>query len=152
MAAGTGLISASLPSSRPERVFVRPHVRQFWLYGVGMGRVPPSDIIAYSPTGKDIYFHPDGSLKDIGDHVLNTDLAHTLEMVAQDGADIFYRGEIAERIEHDMKQHGGLMTRPIWRPTRHRISHRLKHVPGLSTGNQPSARWWHHAGRDAEHS
>ena len=40
-----------------------------------------------------------------------SDLARTLEAIARDGAEAFYRGGIADLIERDMEAHGGLMTR-----------------------------------------
>jgi len=38
-------------------------------------------------------------------------LAWTLEQIAQGGSDAFYRGEVATRIEADMRANGGLITR-----------------------------------------
>ncbi len=90
---------------------VRPHVYFWWTHGADYGRVQITDRIGFSSTGKQVYFHPDGSLKKIGDRVINPDLATTLERVAQHGAEIFYSGEIAEQIEMDMRAHGGLLSR-----------------------------------------
>ena len=42
--------------------------------------------------------------------VYNPDLAQTLSLIARDGADTFYTGEIAESIVADMEAHGGLIT------------------------------------------
>ncbi len=91
--------------------FVRPHVHYWWTHGADMGRVDVSERLAFSKTGRAIYFRPDGSVKKIGDRVDNPDLARTLRLIARDGAPVFYRGEIAERIEADMKANGGLITR-----------------------------------------
>jgi gamma-glutamyltranspeptidase/glutathione hydrolase len=40
-----------------------------------------------------------------------SDLGKTLRAIADGGADVFYRGWIADRIADDMKAHGGLITR-----------------------------------------
>ena len=90
---------------------VRPHVHEFWSRDDHMGRVEVADRLAFSKTGREIYFRPDGTLKRVGDLVENPDLARTLELIAREGAGVFYRGEIAERIEADMKANGGLITR-----------------------------------------
>lgn len=119
---------------------VRPHVYFWWTHGADFGRVEITDRIGYSATGRDIYFHPDGSLKKIGDTVVNHDLATTLERVAQHGAEIFYSGEIAEQIDMDMRAHGGLLSRDDLRSYR---TERLDPLRGryrdysLSTNHPP---------------
>ena len=44
------------------------------------GRVDVTDRLAFSATGREIYFRSDGSVKRIGDHVANPDLARTLAL------------------------------------------------------------------------
>ncbi len=44
-----------------------------------------------------IYF-PDGLVPEIGSTVVNEDLAQALELIAREGADAFYRGELADAI------------------------------------------------------
>lgn len=56
-------------------------------------------------------FLPGGSPPAPGRTFTQPDLARTLEAVAQNGAEAFYRGEIAELIQRDMEAHGGIMTR-----------------------------------------
>jgi gamma-glutamyltranspeptidase / glutathione hydrolase len=46
-----------------------------------------------------------------GDRVTYPDLARSLALIARDGADAFYRGAIADAIEHEMARHGGLITK-----------------------------------------
>ncbi|MFT5172888.1 MAG: gamma-glutamyltranspeptidase/glutathione hydrolase [Gammaproteobacteria bacterium] len=89
---------------------VRPHVNFWWQYGGAMGRADVRERLALSQTGRDIYFHADGSLKRIGDRVQNPDMARTLRRIAKDGAEVFYHGEIAERIDADMRANGGLLS------------------------------------------
>ncbi len=90
---------------------VRPHVHFWWTHGADLGRADVADRIGLTRTGRDAYFRADGSIKKIGDHVANPDLARTLALVARDGADVFYRGEIADRIDADMAANGGLLRR-----------------------------------------
>ena len=51
-----------------------------------------------------------GSPKGRGDIVVRRDLGEPLRRIASDGADPFYRGDIAEAIAADMARNGGLMT------------------------------------------
>ena len=88
---------------------VRPHVHFWWTHGADMGRVDVTERLAFSATGRAIYFRPDDTVKKIGERVENPDLARTLSRIARDGAEVFYRGEIAERIDADMRANGGLL-------------------------------------------
>jgi gamma-glutamyltranspeptidase / glutathione hydrolase len=89
---------------------VRPHVHRIWTMDEGaFGRVSYDDRLRFSASGRRIYFRPDGSLKRLGEVVTNPDFATTLERIARHGPDLFYRGEIAEAIDADMKAHGGLL-------------------------------------------
>ena len=49
--------------------------------------------------------------KSIGDLVLQPDLARTLEEIAADGSDSFYRGRLADRLARGMQEVGALVTR-----------------------------------------
>ena len=89
--------------------FVRPHVHYWWTHGAAEGRVEVTDRIGFSKTGREAYLRPDSTAKKIGEHVANPDLARSLAMIARDGADVFYRGEIADRIDEDFRANGGLM-------------------------------------------
>ncbi len=44
---------------------------------------------------------------DAGDLFIQPELAHTLRLIAEQGPEVFYRGEIAEAIEADMLRNGG---------------------------------------------
>jgi gamma-glutamyltranspeptidase/glutathione hydrolase len=88
---------------------VRPHVA-FWWNAVGqLGRADNIERQAFSKTGREIYFSAPSKLKTVGERVENPDFARTLKLIAKHGADVFYRGEIAERIEADMIANGGLI-------------------------------------------
>ena len=47
----------------------------------------------------------------VGDRVVQPELAKLLRAVAEHGPQVFYRGEVAEAIERQMKARGGLITR-----------------------------------------
>jgi gamma-glutamyltranspeptidase/glutathione hydrolase len=94
-----------------EGFFVRPAVYAFWSDEGAMGRVSNAERLAYSAPGRQLYCRPDGSPKRIGDPLRNPDYAETLSQIAEGGADVFYRGAIADRIAADMKANGGLITK-----------------------------------------
>jgi len=89
---------------------VRPQMVEFWTRGDETGRVALADRLRFTKTGRDVYFNEDGSLKGVGQRLSNPDMARSLEEIARGGAEVFYRGEIAERIVEDMRVHGGLLT------------------------------------------
>src|SRR5690606_12761755 len=85
------------------------------------------DKLRFSKTGRQVYFHPDGRLRGVGEILRNPDLANTLERIAKSGgSDIFYHGELAEQIAADFAANGGLISvedlkqykldraKPIW--------------------------------------
>ena len=88
---------------------VRPHVAGWWAEGAAMGRADNVQRLRQSTTGRDIYFRPDGSHKRVGDRVANPDMANTLRLIAAEGADVFYTGQLASRIAEDMEAHGGML-------------------------------------------
>ncbi len=55
-------------------------------------------------------FMPGGELPAIGDTIAQADLAATLERVAEQGADGFYRGETAEKLVAGVRAEGGIWT------------------------------------------
>jgi gamma-glutamyltranspeptidase/glutathione hydrolase len=56
-------------------------------------------------------FCPDGLPLEAGDTLRNPDLAESLRKIAAGGPDVFYRGELAEKIDVEMKARGGFITR-----------------------------------------
>ncbi len=89
---------------------VKPHVGYWWAIEEQMGRAANPERLRFSPSGRALYCRPDGSPKRVGDTVRNSDLAATLRLIAKGGADVFYTGELAERIAEDMRRHGGLLS------------------------------------------
>ncbi|MBZ9605564.1 gamma-glutamyltransferase [Phyllobacterium chamaecytisi] len=90
---------------------VRPHVESFWSDEGTMGRVSNQERLRYTAAGKGLFCREDGSPKRIGDTIHNPDLAATLEEIARNGADAFYKGDIAAQIDADMRANGGLVSR-----------------------------------------
>jgi gamma-glutamyltranspeptidase/glutathione hydrolase len=62
------------------------------------------------PVAAKIFLRPDGSHFEPGDRHVQKDLAATLELVAQQGPDAFYKGPIAEAVEKASRANGGLLT------------------------------------------
>ena len=61
------------------------------------------------PEAAKIYL-PGGKVPRPGDRFVNKDYANTLRAIAKDGADTFYRGEIARKIAADLADHKGIIT------------------------------------------
>lgn len=89
---------------------VRPHVEYFWSDPGTMGRASVVDRLSFTTSGRRLYCRENGTPKRVGDLVRNPEYAATLRMIADGGADVFYKGELAQRIASDMHKHGGLIT------------------------------------------
>lgn len=63
------------------------------------------------PESAKIFLKPDGTPWQPGDRLIQTDLANTLELISNQGADAFYQGEIPKKVEQASKQHNGLLTK-----------------------------------------
>jgi gamma-glutamyltranspeptidase/glutathione hydrolase len=63
------------------------------------------------PASQAIFLKPDGSFYEVGDIWIQKDLANTLKLIAQQGIEAFYQGDIAKLIVKDMKAHNGLISR-----------------------------------------
>jgi gamma-glutamyltranspeptidase / glutathione hydrolase len=90
---------------------VRPHVAAYWNQVPTEGRAPHAEFLTHLAPTRKIYAKPDGRLHAVGDTLVNRDMATTLRRIASAGADDFYRGELAARIDADMKQHGAMLGR-----------------------------------------
>lgn len=67
-------------------------------------------IMTLTDRGKAIYAPGDHYLQ-AGDNLVNGEMVGFLDELANDGADSFYQGEIAGRIDEEMRHGGGLLTR-----------------------------------------
>jgi gamma-glutamyltranspeptidase/glutathione hydrolase len=92
---------------------IRNHMHWYWAKDQSNdGFANTLDKLRFSETGRKVYFHDDGTLKNVGDLLVNKDMAETLERIARSGgSDIFYHGELAEQIAGDFKENGGLIDR-----------------------------------------
>ncbi len=88
---------------------VTPGVYGYWT-DIGLpGRVSVEDRLGFSKDGREIYFD-DGGVKRIGSIVRNPGMAKTYDRIASAGAEIFYTGDIAQRIDADMRRNGGIIS------------------------------------------
>jgi gamma-glutamyltranspeptidase/glutathione hydrolase len=67
------------------------------------------------PESKRTFFKPSGappapSVGGRGDLLIQSDLARTLTLIAEQGPDVVYHGEVARLIAEDMRNNGGLIT------------------------------------------
>jgi gamma-glutamyltranspeptidase/glutathione hydrolase len=63
------------------------------------------------PASAEAYGKPGGEKWVEGDRIVLKDLSKTLRAIADEGADVFYKGWIADRIAEDMQKHGGLISK-----------------------------------------
>jgi gamma-glutamyltranspeptidase/glutathione hydrolase len=68
-----------------------------------------AEIDPRSPLGR-TFLAGDGGALPAGGLLVQPDLADVLAAIARDGADAFYRGDVARRIVEDMEAHGGFLT------------------------------------------
>ncbi len=64
-----------------------------------------------SPASMAIFYKPGGIPYEVGDILVQKDLAKSLRLIAQEGAKAFYQGAIAKAIVADMQAKGGLITK-----------------------------------------
>jgi len=90
---------------------IRPYMSYFWnLDDSALGRSSTRDLLAFSATGRRLYFRPDGTLRRTGETIVNPGLARTLERITRAGPGIFYGGEIGEEIVADFQANDGLLS------------------------------------------
>lgn len=66
-------------------------------------------ILHRDPATREIYFGEDGSLTAPGEVLEMRDLAKTLQLIAEQGAHAFYRGQIADAIDDAMEANDGFV-------------------------------------------
>src|SRR5438067_450145 len=66
-------------------------------------------ILRHTPEARAVYEQGGGSL-GVGDTLVQKDLAGTLELLADKGPDVLYRGELGERIVEHVRASGGCFT------------------------------------------
>ncbi|MGK7904902.1 MAG: gamma-glutamyltransferase [Hormoscilla sp.] len=63
------------------------------------------------PASMAIFYKPDGVPYEVGEIIVQKDLAKSLKLIAKQGSKAFYQGEIAEAIAAEMAANGGLITK-----------------------------------------
>ena len=93
-----------------EGYAVPAELAQEWRVVYAPGR--PDGLARFSRTraAADIYTDANGELLDEGALLVNEDLARSLELVAREGPETFYRGEMAALIVADLEANGALVT------------------------------------------
>lgn len=93
------------PAIRLARDGVKLTADEAFVFGWGRER------LSNSASAKTTFYKPGGTLYAKDEVLKQPDLAWTLAQIAKGGAKAFYTGEVARRIEADMKANGGLITR-----------------------------------------
>ncbi|HKN02470.1 MAG TPA: gamma-glutamyltransferase, partial [Buttiauxella sp.] len=70
-----------------------------------------AEVLPNHPNSKAIFWKADGAPLQKGDKLLQTNLAKSLEMIAENGPDAFYKGAIADQIAEEMANNGGLISK-----------------------------------------
>ena len=87
-----------------EGVKVYPYIMNNYFWGL----INTADLRTTDACAR--IYTKNGSPYEMGDTLIQKDYASTLQIVAEEGPDAFYRGEIAEKIVSDFEEHGGLLT------------------------------------------
>ncbi|HMM42230.1 MAG TPA: gamma-glutamyltransferase [Thermomicrobiales bacterium] len=79
-------------------------------YGSSPASPPLDAFLRASEPMAALWLDDEGRPRRVGDHLANPDYARTLERLAADGADSFYRGALAQEIAADLAAHDALVT------------------------------------------
>jgi len=89
---------------------VTAELRSFWVREESTpARADGYHRLTWTPEARRVYTRG-GEVYRQGETLVQLDLARTLERVADEGSDLFYRGEIAEQIDRDFEANGGYVT------------------------------------------
>ena len=89
---------------------VRSHVHEYWTKPAEKGRATTLEKLGYTESGRRIYFNGSGNVWGPGSRITNPDMARSLMRIQKGGADVFYKGDMAEEIAADMEKHGGFLS------------------------------------------
>ncbi|MEL4015440.1 gamma-glutamyltransferase [Dryocola clanedunensis] len=70
-----------------------------------------SEVLPSHENSRAIFWKKDGSLLQKGDRLIQANLAKSLELIAENGPDAFYKGPIADQIAEEMAKSGGLISK-----------------------------------------
>lgn len=93
-----------------EGIPVTGYMHGYWTTDYGPDVVPNRQRIQATPAAKAIYTH-EGALYAIGEVMVQADYGHTLQRIAAEGPDVFYKGAIADAIAADFASNGGFLTK-----------------------------------------
>jgi len=102
-------IEPAIPFAR-DGFSVTGFMHGYWTTDYGPDVVPNLQRIQATLEARSIYTR-DGKLFAIGERMVQADYARTLERLAREGPDIFYKGEIADEIAADFEANGGFITK-----------------------------------------
>jgi gamma-glutamyltranspeptidase/glutathione hydrolase len=110
----TGLERAAQEYGRlARRVLLEPAInlaRDGFVLGRADAEILDGKRFAKDPVATRIFLRSDGSRFQAGDRLVQADLAVTLEQVAQQGPDAFYKGPIPVAVEKASSEKGGILT------------------------------------------
>jgi gamma-glutamyltranspeptidase / glutathione hydrolase len=64
-----------------------------------------------SPASREIFYKKNGDVYEVGELLIQKDLAKSLKQIAQKGKSALYQGEIGDRLVAEMKANNGLITK-----------------------------------------
>ncbi|KAF3929963.1 Gamma-glutamyltranspeptidase [Arthrobotrys entomopaga] len=99
------LIEPSILLARNGFYVNKDHVKYFQM---ALGTAP-TRFLTENPTWA-MDFAPNGTLVGVGDIMYRKRFANTLEIIANEGADAFYEGKLAELTINELTKTGGIMT------------------------------------------
>jgi len=109
-----GLERAGLEYGRlARRALLAPAIalaRDGYVLGQADADILESKRLGKDPVAARIFLRRDGSRLEAGDRLVQTDLAASLEAIAQHGPDAFYRGPIAAAVGRASAANGGILT------------------------------------------
>ncbi len=94
-----------------EGVYVTPLMASMWQGPPKLPGFPDQrTVMTVTSAACQIYLKEDGNFYEVGELLKNEDYANTLEKIAEGGADVFYRGELAQIIARDLEKNGAFVT------------------------------------------
>jgi len=154
--AGYELASQSFGAA-PWRELLRPAIDQ-----TRMGFPVPTVTATYLEHSHDVIFgwhpdsrravhHPDGSVISAGEILALPDLANSLELIAEGGAEVFYTGEIGQAITTEVHDNGGILSQADMAAYEAIVRKPIRlALDGWEIATNPPPRsGWRRAGRDS---
>jgi gamma-glutamyltranspeptidase/glutathione hydrolase len=104
------LLAPSVRIAR-EGFEIYPYIAAFWQEKASRAGYP--GLISKLHASRDaarIYLKPDGSVYQLGDRLVQAELAQTIERLAEAGGDDFYNGDIARQLSEDFDKNQAFIT------------------------------------------